>query len=271
MTVGKAILLRGLSTDTKPTRYADGTIFIESDTGTIFTYNATKTSWLRCTQTLPTVRRYATWSAHAPTTGFDGFWNGQPNPTIVTVGTGTTNLQRDASGLRIRFDTGATINSLEGLRINSVFMTQRDLDPEFRMRIKGVVVSNCRIFIGLTGASVAPVPSSDYLATLSGIGFWANTAVDTNWKIMQNNGAASSDITTISNVGPLDTNTHEIALRAINASSKWQYQWDNGVWNDVNTAIPAATTGLGWLWYIENVTAANNQIAFLGAWAAQNG
>lgn len=270
MVVGKATLLRGLSTDTKPTRYSDGTVFIEYDTGQVFVWNSTKANWLRTSMAVPTVKRFATWQAQSATTGFDGFWNGQPNPTIVTVGTGTTNVQRDSAGLRIRFDTGTTINSIEGLRINSVALTQRDLDPEFRMKIRGVIVTNCRIFIGLTSSTAAPVSNTDYLATFSGVGFWANTAVDSNWKIMQNSGGASSDTTTLANVGPLDTTKREIAIRAINSASKFQYSWDNGPWVDINTAIPAATTALGWVWYIENITASNQQIAFLGGYAHQN-
>lgn len=46
----KAIELRGLSTDTKPTSFddeviANGTVFIEIDTGKIFMYDAENQQW----------------------------------------------------------------------------------------------------------------------------------------------------------------------------------------------------------------------------------
>jgi hypothetical protein len=270
MTVGKAILLKGLSTDTKPTRYSDGTLFLETDTLQAYSYDATNTVWNRTGVIIPTKKHMATWSGHGLTTGFDGFWNGSPTPATVTVGTGTSNLLRDSSGFRMRYDTGTTANSIEGTRINSSLLTERDLNPETHWRIKGVVVSSCRIFIGFTSATAAPASSADYLNALSGVGFWADTGVDTNWHIMQNSGSGASDTTTIANVGALNTTFRDLGLRAVNASAKFQYSWDGGAWTDISTKVPAATTALGWVWYIENTTTTNNQIGFAGAWSIQD-
>jgi hypothetical protein len=268
MTVGKAILLRGLSTDTKPTRYANGTIFIEYDTGATFVYNSTTSLWVRSTPLLPDRKKFSTWTAQSGAAGGSGLWS---TITAIVVGTGVTNVVRTSAGIGIRYDTGTTANSLSGSRINGTGFGERDLNTETHWKIKGVIVGSCRIFVGVTSGTAAPASSADYLSALSGVGFWADTGVDSNWHIMQNDGTGGSDITTLANVGALNTTTRELALRADNANSKFQYSFDNGPWTDVNTTIPAAATGLGWVWYIENLTAVNEQITFYSAWTMQDG
>jgi hypothetical protein len=268
MTVGKTIILRGLSTDTKPTRYSTGTIFIEYDTGATFVYNSTTTLWVRSSPLLPNLKKFGTWTGQGNAAGFAGLWSAASG---AVTGTGVGTVVRDSTGVRTRYDTGTTVNSLSWTRLNSTGFTERDLNPETHWKIKGSVVGSCRIFIGYTSATVVPASNTDYLNALSGVGFWADTSVDTNWHIMQNSGTGASDTTTIANVGALNTTTREIALRADNANSKFQYSWDNGAWTDINTKIPAASTGLGWIWYIENLTGVNEQIALFWGWTVQDG
>jgi len=273
MTVGKTIILRGLSTDTKPTRYSNGTIFIEYDTGDIYAYNSSTSLWEDANIPYLSVgaKKYGSWTAQSATSGFGGLWL-NPTPTAIVVGTGVTNVVRDSTGLRIRYDTGTTINSLSGTRINSVGITERDLNPETHWIIKSTAATDTRIFMGFTSSTAAPVSAADYLANLSGVGFYVDTSIDGNWKIMQNDGSATSNITTLANIGTFGTTKIDLGLRAVNASSKFQYSFSNGAWTDINTKIPAAATGLGWVWYIEClVGSASKQLAFYRGWTKQDG
>ena len=38
--------IRGLSTDTKPTSYPNGSTFLEMDTGKVFIFNAQNSTWV---------------------------------------------------------------------------------------------------------------------------------------------------------------------------------------------------------------------------------
>jgi len=89
--------------------------------------------------------------------------------------------------------------------------------------------------------------------------FFYDSGVDANWHICQNDGSASSDNTTIATVAAADTNAHTFAIRADNANTKFQYAYGftniaTATWVDINTKIPAASTGMGWTHYMENLS-----------------
>lgn len=159
-----------------------------------------------------------------------------------------------------RFSTGNTINSLAGLRSNGSTTNgmERDQNPWTYWKIGLNTITSARMFIGYSSATAAAASSADPLANLFGVGFWFDTGVHaTNIAIMQNNNAASSNIATIPNVGTMVTGTaFTYELRAVETSSKFQYRFNGypaGSWTDINTAIPAATTKLGFYWYCETL------------------
>ena len=182
-----------------------------------------------------------------------GFWGGIFTCTPLT-GSGATGTQvQDSTGFRIRWATGNTINSLTGIRSNVVTagLTSRQLNPDTSWRFVINATTTIRCGIGYISGTASPASSADPLANLSGVLFWLDSGVDGNWHIMQNDGSASSDNTTIANVAAANTSIHTIRLKAVTASAKFQYSYDGGALTDINTKIPAASTALGWIWWVE--------------------
>ena len=154
--------------------------------------------------------------------------------TQSTVGSGVlTGFLFSSTGTKSRFTTGTTINSIIGQRAAATY-TERDLNPWCQWRITLPTITNARMFVGLQSATTAPTSSADPLANIHGVGFWFDTGVHaTNIAIMQNNGAVSSDKTTLANVGTMTTAIHTYALRADNTNSKFQYSYDGGAWGNI--------------------------------------
>lgn len=197
-------------------------------------------------------RKWGRYNAFGSVVG-EGIFNA--TTTAIASGTGAvTGAIRSSTGLRYRHTTGATANSLAGNRVTGTLICERDLNPWTEWRILLSTVANMRCVMGYTSSTGAPASAADPLANLSGVMFFYDSAVSANWKICQNDGSASSDTTTIANVAAADANLHTFALRADNANAKFQYSYDGGAWVDINTKIPAATTGLGPLWYLENLS-----------------
>jgi hypothetical protein len=176
--------------------------------------------------------------------------------TSITSGTGAnTGAQRLTAGSAHRFTTGATAASLIGYRgpINAIAgIWRRSYNPLLEIKMTLNQSTNERMAFGFSGSVANPTAGTEPLATQSGVLFWLDTSVDANWHIAQNNGAATSDLTTINNVAAADTNPHIFGLRAV-TDTKFQYQYDGGTWTDITTKIPASTTGLTWHWWMENI------------------
>jgi len=178
------------------------------------------------------------------------------NGTAIAVGTGASGgISRvSGAGLGWRHTTGATINSIGGARFNSNLFTQRDFNPWAQIRMRINQTANTRCFWGFTSSNAAPTSGADQLNALSGVMFGYDSGVDGNWHIYQNNGTGASDSTTIANVAAAGTGIHTFALRADEANTKFQYSYDGGAWADINTDIPASSTGMGLIFQIENLT-----------------
>lgn len=236
-----------------------GFVFFTSDTllwyywnGTIWTVEAGAPQNI---QVMPSVKNTGTYQPMAVTSGVSGFFQG--NITNIAVGTGASATAAVSStGRRFSWTTGTTINSICGARCSAILTMERDLNPTIRAKIAlAAGVTTSRAFFGFTSSNAGPVSSADPLANLSGVGFWYDSAVDTEWMICQNDGSASSDITTIVNIATADANPHIFALKAVEANAKFQYSYDGGAFVDVNTKIPAAATDLGWSCYHECLAA----------------
>jgi len=257
----------GAAADTKPTtNVPNGSKAIETDTGREYKY--VNSEWIErdVIEFFESTKKMGgiMGGSGSSTGGAVGFWSA--GLVAHTLGSGTYgNPSPDSNGLYAAHATGTTINSICGTRTSGT-QTERDLNPWtiWKIRLR-TAITNCRMFIGLRSSTSAAASSADPLANISGVGFWFDTGVHaTNIAIMQNSGAASSDFTTIPNVGTMTIsaiNTYEI--RADNANTRWQYRFNgfpNGSWNTINTAIPAATTDLQWVFFEENLDTVSHNL-----------
>lgn len=253
----------GTSSDTKPTTGPVGSVMYETDTGTQHMYIGT--TWVKISEQLgvpvhPGLKKTGSFQPINGVNGGSGFMQGAP--IAIVVGTGaTTGLIRSVGGMRMRYTTGATGNSITGLRMSTgVNSFERDLNPRMDMKVLLSQTTTNRCFLGFREGTTNPASAADPLANLSGVAFFYDSAVDSNWHIMQNNGAASSDSTTIANIAAADTNAHVFSLRAVELGSKFQYAYGSTppkastTWTDISTKIPTATTGINGYWYMENLS-----------------
>ena len=250
-------ILRGLSSDTKPTtNLPTNYIFLETDTLLIYYWDGTE--WLLYFgESFGSTKKEGKFEGIQTNAGSSGLFGN--NLTTIATGTGGGGgTQRSSAGVRIRYTTGATANSLGGTRANTVLWTERDLNPIVEFKAALQQTTNNRCIMGFTSTSNAnPTAGVDPLANLSGVIFFYDSGVDGNWHICQNDGSATSDNTTINNVVAADTSAHIFRLRADNANTKFQYSYAGGAWTNINTKIPGATTGMGLVWYMENLSGTN--------------
>jgi len=225
----------------------------------------------------PGLKKTGAWMATgAPNGSNNGTWGTLNCPwTIINSGTNTfTGVSRQAisginGGSDYRIANGGAGGSQGGFRVTAnatVSFAQRNYNPRLDFKLKLFQTTAERVamgFISSTGTG-APTAGTEPAANLSAVLWWLDTSVDANWHILQNDGSATSDITTIANVAAADTNAHVFSLRADNANSKFQYYYGgstNGppnagsTWVDINTKIPAATTNLTPLFWSENIGA----------------
>jgi hypothetical protein len=184
------------------------------------------------------------------------------------TGSGGWTINKTSTGVNARADTGNTINSLCGMRCASGNTVVRgDLNTNFGMRaaLTNAGANLVRCYIGFTSNTSAAASASDPLNTFSGIGFWFDSGVDTNWHIAQNDGTGASDRTTI-NAGTAGTGTIKDFWLRSTAATTWQYSFaTRGTpyaslsWSNIATDVPAMTTNMGYLWYVEALASTNSK------------
>lgn len=220
----------------------------------------------------PPIRRtgYYTGAGLGTTNACAGLLDGQ-GATIAVAAGGSSGIAT-TGGLKWVWSSGATINGLGGLRFNGNKFMERSLNPmiQAKLQLRNGITTE-RAFFGFVSSTTAPASSADPLANLSGVGFFYDSAVDTEWLIMQNDGSASSDSTTIINVATVDQLAHTFAIKAVAASNKFQYSYDGGTWTNVSTKIPGANTALGYLWYVECTAASARTIDCYWSWVEEDG
>ena len=145
---------------------------------------------------LPTadVVKYGAWYGSGQTNG-DGLLNGRISETVV--GTGASSNSLDSTGNYRAYSTGATINSLIGLR-GSALVMNRINNAYFKTGIYLSSVANVRVFAGLVASSSAPASSADPLNALSGIGLWMDSAVSADWKLYHNDSSGAGVVDALS-------------------------------------------------------------------------
>ena len=268
--------LTGLAADTKPTTYPAGSRFLETDTGLIYVYIAsvwTKTTESRGTIVHPGIEKAGKWDASAFPNATNNACSGILNTvwTIINVGTNTftgsarVNNSGINGGFVSRFVNGGAGSSQAGFRTNTTSaMTQREWNPRLDWKLKLGQTTAQRVGVGFLNSTSAPAAGTEPAPSIGAVMFWLDTSVDANWHILQNTNSATSDKTTIANVAASDTNAHVFSIRAVEASAKFQYYYGAAVdgppnasstWVDINTTIPAGTTGLNLYYWTENIGA----------------
>jgi hypothetical protein len=200
--------------------------------------------------TTPDVQKWGAWYGTQQTNA-DGFLNGRLS--AIAVGTGSDGAGNDSTGMYRTFDTGATINSIAGNRLNAQVL-RRILNAYFKTAVYLNSNANVRIFAGLVASGSAPVSSADPLNALEGVALWLDTAVSANWKIMHNDNAGAS---TVDDTG-LSASTATLYPVEIYATKDNEFKVIfNGTATSLTTNIPASTTSLAYWMYIENTTGAS--------------
>jgi hypothetical protein len=217
----------------------------------------------------PGLKKTGAWLATGTPVGTAGWGLFDNGFSSIAVSTGAhTGITRNAisginGGTSYKETTGATGASLIGWKGSFAGAPlTRQYQPRFDLKVKLAQTTNCRCALGFHGSTSNPAAGTEPAANLNSVLFWLDTSVDANWHIAQNNGAATSDLTTISNVAAADTNAHVFSLRAVEASTKFQYYYGAAVdgpptgsstWVDINTKIPAATSAFNYAFWMENI------------------
>jgi hypothetical protein len=205
----------------------------------------------------PSQGKFGTWYGGSQTATNGGVWNAATSATAVGTGT-TLGIFRTTTGLCHRWSSGTTINGIGGMKVVNVY-TERSYNPVMEWQIESNQTTLMRLFAGWKASATAPVSGADPLTgSVPGIMFGVDTGVDNNWHIYQNDASGGSDSTTIANVATLDALPHKFALRAIDASNKFQYAYgfnnlETATWVDINTQIPTTNMGLAPHWFIEGL------------------
>lgn len=140
-------------------------------------------------------------------------------------------------------------------------ITCRAWNPTFFCRFRLNQTADTRLWLGITGDLAADPTGDDALNAKSGVMFGigvVNNTVGTGstvgWQLMHNDGTGA---TVSDTVGPAaDTNIHTIEIKAVDASSKFQYSLDGGAFVDVTTDIPAPATALSFIAELQTSAAA---------------
>ena len=224
-------------------------------------YDGTLSRWTTATYSnirsqRPDVTKWGVWDA---STASSGTGMGSGALASIAVGTGSTGNSGSPSsaGLYRIYDTGATINSISGLRTGAV-QTARILNPYFKCRLlTGASIANTRIYAGFVNTGNAPTSQADPLNALAGCALWYDSAVNANWRRLHNDssGASVSDDTS---VAVATTTEYVVEIMAL-TDSKFRFVFNNTT-TDITTDIPASTTTLAWWIYIENTLGASRTL-----------
>jgi hypothetical protein len=202
-------------------------------------------------------RRPFGWHAVNQAAGTDramGLFQGRGAAISVGTGTSAAATTTVAMGTSRTYSTGATQNSISGMRMDNNTLAIRGLNPVVACKFKLNHTSSVRFFVGFTSNNSAPASAADPLANLNGFGLWLDTAVSTNWKIAHNDGDSTGDYDDTSIAS--DINVHNIWLAGDDVGTRFKWKLDN--WradNNVSTEIPSQTQGIGAIqFFIENTT-----------------
>jgi hypothetical protein len=254
---------QGLSTDTKPTTgvIANST-FRETNTNTDWIYDGTLWS-LKDVWVGPFSKKQG---AHYPrgniSTSTGGLLGGLNTSILVGAGPPTvTGTLMDANGCGCQIDTSATINNIGGWKTTSFTCRLYNCIATYRFLL--TQTTDCRIFMGFSsGSGSNPASNSDYLNALSGAGLWFDSGVSANWKFMHNDGSGASTI--VDTTQGADTLIHTVSIIAKDSVPNFIIQLDGVTMTNgtATTDLPASSTSMGTVIYIENIAAASKTLKY---------
>ena len=283
-------LLYGVSGDTKPTSYADNTLFFEQDTGS--TYRITGGTWAKIagrdvTQTLTSktysirdnVVPYGVMSSLLNKTSKRFSWMyitasggqvvlggfGGPASSSGTIG-GTPPTWNPAiiGGFTWPFTTGAV--SGNQARYQWLASTRWADGPHARMSFKLSSTTSIRFFIGWTSVTGSfPTTDTFFATTTSGIGV-GKTSASSNLQVFSNDGASHFTSTTPS---PTLTDTNMLSPVTLEfwvdpTADTFNLTWDGGAtvqsWSQASIFAPADNDLLGFVLNVGTATAATRTL-----------
>jgi hypothetical protein len=240
-------ILTGLTTDTKPTTYPIATIFID-DKGNFYKWNGT--NWVLIVVSGSTYgRKTGKWFPSAGVAG-EGLLRGYAlnnvaaGGTIGSVGFATFAASDGSKGARFTAGnvSGATIGYT-----SSTSLTLRSWNPRFKAKFRLNNKADNRFFMGWN-ATGAILTTDDPLNAKTGIAFGKiSDATNTNFVIMHNDVTGA---TVLDTVAAADNALHQIEIIADDTNTKFMWSFDNGVYHDITTDIPASSA-LGFAWNSE--------------------
>lgn len=283
MTIQKVnnALLYGVSGDTKPTNYADNTIFFEQDTGS--TYRSVSGSWslfsgASKTETLsnktidaelqtdiskvaiaPHVRDTG-WASPYPanvfTQGLMVGWTEMGTKAMVAV---------DSShGISSTYTTAATANSVQGGLKSGVAFTYRQFSPYIRVKFSIGASTNNRVFVGFAASST--IVTSDTLlgSGNAGVGVGWRSATDTNWSVFNSDGTSAQTIT--STGVAKNTGVRMVEIKMDESVPNIVVKLDGTTYATLTTNIPSGTQSLCGYIFVEPSTASAHVFKLYNVW-----
>ena len=221
------------------------------DTDTFAEWYSDGTKWIpRALMAFPSKKKTGRWQGNSVASSAG---EGILNPLSVFPTSPQTSLF-DADGKGGTFDTTVTASTQAGLR-SGLAATRRDYNPRLKFKFKLNSTAGIRLFAGWGGSSAptGDTPLNALNGVLFGITVMDNTTgpgSTVGWQIHHNDGGATAATDNLSISA--DTVYHEVEIVAINSSSKFTVQLDNGTPVDVTTDIPAATTTIYPMILIQN-------------------
>ena len=283
MTIQKVnnALLYGVSGDTKPTNYADNTLFFEQDTGSI--YRSASGSWSLFRGASKTeVLTNKTIDAESQTNISkiaiaphvrDTGW-ASPYPANVftqgllvgwtEMGTKAFNAVDPSHGITSSYTTAATANTVQGGLKSGVAFTYRQFSPYMRVKFAFGASTNNRVFVGF--AASATIVTSDTLlgSGNAGVGVGWRSVTDTNWSVFNSDGTAAQTIT--STGVAKDTAVRMVEIKMNESVPNIVVKMDGTTYATLTTNIPSGTQSLCGYIFVEPSTASSHFLRLYNIW-----
>lgn len=174
--------------------------------------------------------------------------------TFTNGATATIAKTIDSTGCHMTFTTHNTTNDTCGAKVTK--FTERDLQPVLKCKFKHPSGSLTRMFIGFhSNADTSLTTVASILANYSGFGLFIDGQASANYRLLTNDGSASS--TNTDSTVAFDTNVHELQILSDNGSGVLFVLDDTLLTGaKITTGVPAVGTDLGAYWAIMTQTTA---------------
>jgi len=246
-----------LSTDTRPTGIAVGTLIYETDTRITWIYQGSSI-WVPVRSVISPIlsgRKYGYMMSYGGSLRLDGFG---ATMTASTTAATATNQSSSTRGWYSQFPSGVSGTSVAGSRMSSFLL--RTANPLYRFRGAFNQTANVRGYIGFV-ANSADISGDSWMDSKSGIVFGFRST-DTTFQIIRNDGSATA--TYVDTTIPLDTVVRTIEILADDVNTRWGWRINGGVTTWYTTAVPAAATSVGIVQEAQQTTTTAVSLDILG-------